>query len=136
MKLRAHHLICRLGFQGLGYDKRFAKVMQEVLFTFELNPDLKIKIVNKADILCAACPHRKDNQCYKDKDSKQEDEIRELDAFVISKLDLTVNNIYSLTELNQRIKDKFSIKDLTDFCASCQWQEYDFCSQGLEKLKN
>ncbi len=135
MKLRAHHLICRLGFQGRGYDKRFTKVMAEVLFSFELNPNLKLKIVDTVDILCAACPHRKDKQCYKNQDLEEENKVKELDSIVISKLGLAVNNSYSLTELDQRIKNKFSLKDLANFCSSCQWREYDFCRKGLKELK-
>ncbi|MCK8817229.1 DUF1284 domain-containing protein [Natroniella sulfidigena] len=135
MKFRAHHLICRLGFRGLGYDKRFARVMKEVLASFKLNPELKLKIVKEADILCAACPNRKGAGCFKDQDSEQEAEIKKLDQFVIDKLGLTEGQIYSLAQLEQRIAKLFTERDLEEFCGSCQWREYGYCRQGLQELK-
>ncbi|WP_408956467.1 DUF1284 domain-containing protein [Natroniella sp. ANB-PHB2] len=135
MKFRAHHLICRLGFRGLGYDERFTQVMKEVLASFRLNPELKLKIVRKPDILCAACPNKKEKGCFKDQDSEKEAEIKKLDQFVIDKLGVIEDGIYLLTDLEQRIAKLLTERDLEEFCGSCQWSEYGYCQQGLQELK-
>jgi hypothetical protein len=135
MRIRGHHLICRLGFRGLGYDERFTRTMEEVLVSFELNPDLRLKVVKDLDILCTACPNRREDICYSEEDERQDKRIKEMDQFVISVLELEENGIYTLEEINNRIINYFMDGDMAELCQSCEWKDYDYCLKGLRELR-
>ena len=130
MKLRGHHLICRLGFQGLGYDDKFTQTMKEVLTILDLNPNLNIKVTTSIDILCAACPHREDNIC-----SQEEKEIPARDQFILDNLGLTEDRVYTLQEINQKIRNQFTESKRQQLCRNCEWNQYGYCQQGLAALK-
>ncbi len=136
MQIRAHHLICRFGFKGLGYDERFIRVMEEVMITFRLNPELNLKVLASSDILCAACPNCRDDICY-DKDGHvQEEQIKKMDRFVLSILKLDEGEMYTLKEINQRIVDYFTVDKLASLCEDCEWRNYGYCRKGLQKFKD
>jgi hypothetical protein len=57
--LRAHHLLCFLGFQGIGYTADFIRNFHKVKRLVEQNPDLEIEVVDTCDVVCISAPTRK-----------------------------------------------------------------------------
>ncbi len=55
--LRAHNLLCLLGFRGRGYDDRFVAAMREVHARLAADPTTRVEVRTAPDALCAACPH-------------------------------------------------------------------------------
>ena len=54
--LRGHHLLCILGFRGLGYDEAFVANMTRVVGLIRKKPETVFTLTDSADILCATCP--------------------------------------------------------------------------------
>ncbi len=63
--LRAHHLLCFLGFQGIGYTADFIRNFHKVKRMVEQNPDLEIEVVDTCDVVCIQCPNAQGSNCYK-----------------------------------------------------------------------
>ena len=53
MILRAHHLICILGFRGLGYSKEYVANMSKIVGQLCSSPETLIQVVSKPDDICA-----------------------------------------------------------------------------------
>lgn len=53
MKLRAHHLICLLGFRGLGYSPEFVENMARIADQLRSFPHTVIEIVRRPDDICS-----------------------------------------------------------------------------------
>jgi len=132
MKIRAHHLLCLLGFRGEGYNPEFIKKMKEIKERLEKEPNSIIEVVNECDEICALCPYQVNNLCQKGKLSQKR--TKEMDEKVLNYLDLqamdtiTSGKVFSL--IKKRIGN-FSI--IVKICGQCGWREV--CNYYL-KLRN
>jgi uncharacterized protein len=132
MKIRAHHLLCLQGFQGLGYDEKFIANMKHVINELKSHPEQLIEVTNSCDCICAACPHQKNFLCGKTLTSNNE--ICLLDDLVLKKANLTAGSILSFSEVNKIIGKKLkNRKDIEEICGNCSWREQClfFCAMWL-----
>ncbi len=134
VKIRAHHLLCLLGFRGLGYSPEFAETMVQVLKEFRADDMFPISVIAECDVICASCPHNEDNECRKSEDSA--DRIKDKDAAILKKIGLKVNSRTTPGEAWNRVKKNISVKYLSEICSRCQWVELGYCQEGLSKLIN
>lgn len=131
VKLRGHHLLCRLGFRGHGYDERFIENMTLVVSELKRNPEAEISISDSPDILCENCPNHIDERCQSSGDTQAERRIREMDQKLVKTLGIEFNRVYSIEELDYRLA-KFCPKDIfEDICKSCEWKSLGHCLEGL-----
>ena len=63
IELRGHHLLCLLGFRGMGYSEGFARNMRRVYETLRREPETLVEIVAGADEICRAFPCDQPNHC-------------------------------------------------------------------------
>ncbi len=56
--LRPHHILCLGFFQGKGYNEAFTQNMDKVLAS--LTPGTPLRLTMGHDVLCAACPRRRE----------------------------------------------------------------------------
>ncbi|KXZ39249.1 hypothetical protein SAMN05661008_01034 [Alkalithermobacter thermoalcaliphilus JW-YL-7 = DSM 7308] len=136
IKLRGHHLICRLGFKGLGYSKEFVEKMSEIVNILKYNMDTLIEVDNKADIICKSCPHLKRNMCKKDGNEESEKEIKIMDEIVLDALKIKPGDKLTVFDINNRIKNNFTNEKLNLLCKNCSWRCLDYCEEGLNSLRN
>lgn len=134
MALRGHHLICQLGFRGMGYNQEFIDKMTEVVDLVKSNADLKIKVLNEQDVLCESCPNRLSRKCFSEIDETDDWRIKEMDNYVLHKLNLKAEEVYLVSEIVEKIKSNFSIEDLDILCQHCNWRQYGYCDEGLQTL--
>ncbi len=66
IRLRGHHLLCLLGYRGMGYSEQFTANMTEVYNTLRQNPDTYIKLVEGPDEICSHYPKDKSGHCEED----------------------------------------------------------------------
>lgn len=132
LKIRGHHLLCMLGFRGLGYSPEFAVAMGKVVESFRSDATLPIIVVNEGDIICDSCPHYKDNKCRKKPDSFRK--VKTKDTRVLKRLGLKPGSETSAGEAWARVKAQISSGELAELCAKCEWLGLGYCAEGLEKL--
>ncbi len=72
LNIRPHHLLCILGFRGLGYSEKFVSNMEEVAKKLRSDFTSFITLVLECDAICAACPHNVEGKCLKSDVSEAE----------------------------------------------------------------
>ena len=118
MKLRGHHLLCILGFQGYGYSEDFVLNMTRIN---ELRKTDKttIKLINSSDDICSACPNLKNDLC---ENEMQNETIVKMDEEVLSEFD--INKEYNAIDLFNEVILKFNtLKSVENICNDCKWAE-------------
>ena len=135
MRLRAHHLLCILGFRGLGYDEKFIKGMTKVIQKIRDNPNLEIKLIEECDDICSVCPFNVEGFC-KNEAIGSEEKVKEKDRRIAEKLDLEIGNLVTIKEILNLIKQKIKPDDLSVICRDCPWLKMGYCEEGLEKIDN
>ena len=133
LKIRSHHLLCILGFRGLGYSQKFIDTMGKVAQRMRSEPTLSITLVAKCDIICASCPHIKENKCLKG--AKHKPKVKNRDLEVLLRLGIEARTQMTAGKAWKMIKEKLSSKDMAEICHGCEWLELGYCINGLEKLK-
>ena len=157
MELRAHHLLCIQGYHGVGYSSDFVENMNRVVQKLEDNPDQKIEIVKKCDILCKACPGRIVRKKYI-KQSKgtlgmtvgeiiakgldiceietctSEELVAYLDQQTLKWLDICPGE-YVYSKLVEHIKENLTWPVYCEICSECEWFKKDVCllKENLKK---
>ena len=130
LEIRAHHLLCLLGFRGLGYSQEFVEKMGKVAEELRLNPTFPITILAECDVICEPCPHNKGNKCRKKRNS--ESRVKKKDLEVLRRLGFEVGERMPVAKAWVRIREKVTAKDLTEICRRCEWLELGSCAEGLE----
>jgi hypothetical protein len=132
--IRGHHLLCMLGFQGIGYTAGFIKNFQKVKRMIEQNPGLEIEVVDTCDVVCLACPNSQGEDCFKG-GLKYDRTVQEMDRRVIERLGIRPGDRFRASELFEMVRQKIEPEDLKDICRGCEWIGLGFCQRGLENLK-
>ncbi len=133
LEIRAHHLLCILGFRGLGYSQEFIVSMGKVVEELSSDSTLPITFIAECDIICASCPHNKENKCLKGADSEWR--VRKQDLEVLRRLGFGVGDQVLAGEAWVRIKARLSVGDISEICQDCEWLELGHCVEGLERLE-
>lgn len=133
LKIRPHHLLCVLGFHGLGYSEEFVSNMGKVAEELRSNSTFHITLVVGCDAICESCPHNERGRCRKKKDSDLE--TRTMDFEMLQMLDLNSESQISIAEALGRIKERITLKDMAEFCHDCEWWKLRYCAEGLMNLK-
>ena len=122
MKIRAHHLLCLLGFQGLGYSPDFIRRMAETRKALDEGQEFEIEVVEECDDICPACPYFSELECRKGKFSARR--TREMDGKVLKTLGLkrgeTLNSSLVIPLIRERLGE-FPL--LVKICGRCGWRE-------------
>ncbi len=134
MKLRAHHLLCLFGFQGLGYSGSFVKNFEKTLQQIKNNPQLMIGLVNQPDIICARCPHQKNGACQKD-GWVSERQVKNRDNLVIKRLGIKKDKTFCARDIFNLVNQNIFPEDLAEICSGCEWLKYGYCVEGLKKRR-
>lgn len=135
MRLRAHHLLCILGFRGLGYDEKFVKGMERVIQRIKGKSGLEIKLIEECDDICAACPFNIDGRC-ENKVVGGEERVRERDSQVAERLALKTGNALTIKKILASVKEKIKPGDLLVICKDCPWLKMEYCEEGLRNIDN
>lgn len=124
IRLRGHHLLCLLGFQGMGYSPEFVAHMTDVHQHLRNSPDTEILLVAGPDDLCERFPDDQPNHC---KDAN----IDERDRSVLQKIGVQAGDKVTWRDLQQRIKGRLEPRDIPNLCSTCPWRSYGVCEEGV-----
>ncbi|MDO5521341.1 MAG: DUF1284 domain-containing protein [bacterium] len=130
-KLRGHHLICMLQFQGLGYNEEFAANMDCIIQELKENPSQQITVLKNMDHICGKCPNKLDEEhCALTRPGKPDSSVK--DGRVLEVLGLDVGGTYCYQEILDRILDK--VETVYDACCKgCGWEKQGVCSLNCLK---
>lgn len=121
-KLRGHHLLCLLTFQGLGYNPEFVENMERAVRKFHSNPGLTLTLTTDNDIICSACPFNKGGRCFKKEDSEKRTKVHDLK--VMELFGFKEGEKIKVGQAWRKIKNKITPKDLSKICPGCEWLGY------------
>jgi len=98
MKIRGHHLLCMLGFMGLGYDEKFILNMVKIIKQLNNEQDMLIKVVDSVDKICCACPNNVNGECTEE---EYPGSVKGKDRAVLEVLDIRSGEILSYREVTK-----------------------------------
>jgi hypothetical protein len=118
----------------LGYDEEFIRAMTLVVHTLRSNPDMKVKLLNKPDAICAACPHNSNGVCANEEIGSEEHvALKDLD--VLERLGLKVGEVVTMNEILSSVRDKIEVGYLAIICRDCPWLDLGYCAEGIRRVK-
>ncbi|MGO4545232.1 DUF1284 domain-containing protein [Paenibacillus sp. 2TAB23] len=126
IRLRGHHLLCLLGYRGMGYSDDFCTNMTAIYERLRTQPHTLVELITGPDDVCQAYPSDKDNHC--------EGTVYGLDEAVLSKLGLAAGMQESWHALCSRVAGSIVPEDISRLCTTCPWEKYGVCAEGVGLL--
>lgn len=121
LRLRPHHLLCNLCFQGKGYNEGFVQNFESIHATLK-RPGTIIKTVACCDDICAKCPNKLDNLC------RYEHDVIKIDNAYLAILQLKIDQTITLKHLKTKIKKLLTMHDFHNTCKKCSWYSLNICA--------
>ena len=134
LRVRAHHLLCMHGFQGLGYSEKFVQNMSEICRQVHSDPALEIEVGDAPDDICAPCPFIAGGCCSRE-GTEGGQTSKKLDRRVLEKLAIRPGQVFSRDAILSLVLEKISPDDLAVLCEGCEWLPFDYCSEGLREKR-
>jgi hypothetical protein len=120
IRLRPHHALCIQFFRGRGYSEAFTENMRKTVEELKLNPT--VKIVCKADVLCAKCPNLSGGDCVNSDES-----VARLDAKVSELCGFSVGEEISAKDFFTAAREKIIAPGkMKSVCGECSWSDICF----------
>ncbi|CTQ34212.1 hypothetical protein JAN5088_03005 [Jannaschia rubra] len=131
LRLRPHHVLCSVGFEGVGYDDAFTANMSNLVRGQLRAPggqDMNILISGHADAICAPCPKRRGLGCA------SQDRIDRFDADHAELLDLAPGQLLTWGECLEKVRENVVPDDLDRICRDCPWLPGGMCKAAVARL--
>ena len=132
--LRAHNLLCLLGYRGEGYSEAFVARMTDVHRALAANPDLLVRVIARPDRLCEACPHLGASGCTLG-GASHEAHMRAQDVDVARRLGLSDGAVHPWREVLARVARHVRGTDLPAICTTCPGLPLGWCAEGVEHVR-
>jgi hypothetical protein len=133
LKIRSHHLLCILGFRGLGYSEEFVSNMRRVVGELRSDPTFPITLVVGCDAICVSCPHNKEGKCLRSANSEVDVPLQDLD--LLKRLGLEAGSQMPAGEAWEEVRERLAPGDLAEICGDCEWLGLGYCAEGLKRLR-
>jgi hypothetical protein len=133
LKIRSHHLLCILGFRGLGYSEGFVSNMAKVAARLRSDSSFPITLVVGCDAICVSCPHNKEGKCLGG--AKSDVGVTILDSKLLKRLGFEAGTQILAGEAWQRVKERLTPGGLAEICGDCEWLGLRYCVDAPEKLR-
>ena len=132
LRLRAHHLLCLLGFRGLGYSEAFVANMTRVADKLRAQPDTVVELVANPDVICAACPKLHGDRCGVGATCGR---AEERDTLVLGFMGLTPGARLPVRAAYDLVRERINREVMADECCrGCSWFDLGYCTEGLASL--
>ncbi len=128
VRLRGHHLLCLLGYRGMGYSKAFIRRMDRVHERLRQDTGAMVRLCEGPDELCRACPPSERSHCVSAR-------VAQRDARVLARIDVPVGACLAWGDLSRRLAERVVPGDIARWCAGCPWEPLGLCAGGLERLR-
>lgn len=132
--LRAHMVLCLIGFRGSGYSPEFVGAMRRLQQHLIDEPGQQIRLLNSPDALCGVCPHGGQQGCELQGPS-HEAHMRAHDGAVLHRLGLRAGDAETWGEVLERIRQRVRGSDLPQICTTCPWLPLGVCQESVDGLR-
>ena len=132
--LRAHNVLCLLGFRGEGYSPAFVRETRAVHEALARDPSLLVRVLASPDRLCSACPNLREGGCTLG-GPLHEAHMRAQDEDVLSRLGLSAGEVAPWSDVLARVAARVRGTDLPAICTTCPWLHLGWCAQGVDGLR-
>lgn len=132
--IRAHNLLCLLGYRGKGYSEGFIERMTDVHRALTASPDTPVQVLVRPDRICDACPHLHAHGCTLG-GRGHEAHMRAQDLAVAKLLGLEEGSVHPWRDLLARIAQHVRGADLPAICTTCPWLGLGWCAEGVEGVR-
>lgn len=129
IRLRGHHLLCLLGYRGMGYSKEYVENMTRLHQTLRSEPDTQVHLVLGPDDLCEKFPSNQPCHC-------EDDNVYVRDAAILHKLNLELKQTLTWRKLEKRISATMHPNDIVHLCSTCSWRSYGVCEEGIQLIQS
>lgn len=129
IRLRGHHLLCLLGYRGMGYSEAYAANMTRVHERLRTEPDTSVMLVEGPDDLCVCFPADQPYHCDNGR-------VFSKDAFVLETLGLKTGETRTWADIAKRLAERVTPGDIPNMCAACPWLHYGVCEEGVAILRD
>ncbi|WP_312094396.1 DUF1284 domain-containing protein [Niallia sp.] len=126
-KLRGHHLLCLLGYRGMGYSAEYIENMTHLHHILRTKPDTIIHLVDGPDHLCKKYPNSGKYHC-------QDIHIYKRDELILEKLALHEGQKVQWKEIEESIRNYVNPSDISYMCETCSWRSYGVCEEGIHDI--
>ncbi|TCS69497.1 putative CHY-type Zn-finger protein [Effusibacillus lacus] len=126
--MRGHHLLCLLGYRGIGYSEQFARNMSSVHDRLLKDPETEVCIVQGPDDLCACFP---DDQVYHCDD----EHVGTRDQRILQRLGLEIGEELTWGEIQSRIARLVNPEEIAEWCFTCSWRSLGYCEEGVRRIR-
>ncbi len=131
--IRAHQILCLLGYRGEGYSVTFVAEMSGLVRELREQPERQVRLLTSADRLCQACIHLRRGGCTLG-GPDHETHMRRQDEDVLARLGLAPEGVYSWNLIKGRVAASIRSADLPSICTTCPWLHLGWCAEGVEDL--
>ncbi|SFS60484.1 DUF1284 domain-containing protein [Paenibacillus sp. BC26] len=128
IQLRGHHLLCLLGFRGMGYSADFSANMTIVYNKLRDEPGSRVTIVKGPDDLCACFPSDVEPHCHNVS-------VAQHDERILQKLGFDYGMELLWSDVIERVRTNVVPEDINTLCYTCQWRSYGVCEAGVRIIK-
>ncbi len=127
-RLRGHHLLCLLGYRGMGYSAEYTENMTRLHSTLRMHPETQVELVAGPDDLCRHFPDDQPYHC-------EEQTVHERDTAVLERMGLKPGDRLPWRTLEDRLATAFIPGDIPRLCSTCPWLGYGVCEDGVRRLR-
>jgi hypothetical protein len=128
IRLRGHHVLCLLGYRGMGYSPEYAANMSKVHDQLRREPHTTVELVAGPDDLCVCFPADKPYHC-------ESDSVYSKDELVLTQLGAAIGERVTWAELMRRVAAVVRPDDIPRWCATCPWLGYGVCEEGVRLVR-
>ena len=132
LPMRGHHLLCVLGFRGLGYSEEFIRNMQAVVRRLHNQPQVVLKLETGCDVICRACPYRWGEWCARRPNASNPEAT---DRAVLARLGYSPGQRVRAVRVFRRVAERILPQDINKLCPDCEWRVLGSCAAGLRALR-
>lgn len=132
--LRAHNVLCLLGFRGEGYSPGFVRETTAVHAALAADPGRLVRLLAAPDRLCSACPNLREGGCALGGED-HEAHMRAQDEDVLARLGLAAGAELPWREVLDRVARGVAGADLPSVCTTCPWLHLGWCAEGVDRLR-
>jgi hypothetical protein len=128
VRLRGHHLLCLLGYRGMGYSEEYTTNMTRVHAQLREHPETPVTFVSGPDDLCVHFPPDQPYHC-------QDTNVQQRDDGVLARLGLQTGETRPWREVERLLARRFVPADIPRLCCTCPWLSYGVCEEGIRRIR-